>query len=121
MTTITQGQTTPTTPATNATHHAADQQAAPLDLHELCRVRSAAGYTRNLELLPYMAENIASRLRGISAISTLFAASNNEENFILDCWLRGGLIDALACLAMDASHELERANDRAAALERGAA
>ena len=38
-----QGQTTPTTPATSAKpHHDANQQAAPLDLHELCRVRSAA-------------------------------------------------------------------------------
>lgn len=86
-----------------------------------CTSFAACVLPRNLELLPYMAENIASRLRGISAISTLFAASNNEENCVLDCWLRGGLIDALACLAMDASHELERANDRAAALERGAA
>ena len=122
MTHVTQGQTTPTTPAASATpHHDANQQAAPLDLHAMYRQQATCGYTRSLLLVPYTMQSISARLRGISAIGAVLTAATDEESLAISGWMRGGLVDAVRYLAADAYADLEHANERAAALEGGAA
>lgn len=117
-----QGQTTPATQAASATpHHDANQQAAPLDLHAMYRQQATCDFTRSLLLVPSTVESIASRLRGISAIGAVLTAATDEESLAISGWMRGGLVDAVRYLAADAHADLERANERAAALEGGAA
>ena len=117
-----QGQTTPTTQAASATpHHDANQQAAPLDLHALYRQQASRDYTRSLLLMPSTVESIASRLRGISTIAAVLTAATDDESLAISGWMRGGLVDAVRHLASDAHADLERANERATALEGGAA
>ena len=121
MTHVTQGKTTPTQ-ATSATHHHdAEQQATPLDLHAMYRQQASCGYTRSLLLGPHTVQIIAARLRGISAIGAVLTAATDEESLAISGWMRGGLVDAVRYLAADAHADLERANERAAALEGGAA
>ena len=111
-----QGHTAPTSPATSATHDD-DQQAAPLDLHDLYRQQELCGYTSPITLHPCQAQSLASRLRGISAISGLLTAATNTETLKLGDWLQFGLLDALRSLAFDAQNDLDAANDRAAKQE----
>lgn len=117
-----QGQTTPTAPATSATpHHDTDQQAAPLDLHAMYHQQASCGYTRSLLLVPHTMQSISARLRGISAIGAVLTAATDDESLVIGEWMHGGLLDALRYLAADALADLDRANDRAAVLEGGAA
>ena len=111
MTTNTQGQTAPTKAP----------RSAPLDLHGLYQQQKACGYTRSLLLTPSTVQNIAARLRSISAIGAVLAAGTDEELLAVGNFIQGGLIDAINILACDASYELERADEHAAALEGGAA
>lgn len=121
MTHVTQGTTTLAQASSATPHHDANQQAAPFDLHAMYRQQAACGYTRSLLLMPRNVESIASRLRGISAIGAVLTAANDDESLVIGEWMRGGLLDALRHLAADAHADLERANERAAALEGGAA
>lgn len=109
------GRIAPTSPATSATHD--DQQAAPLDLHDLYRQYELCGYTSPITLHPSQAQSLASRLRGISAIGGLLTAATNTETLKLGDWLQFGLLDALRSLAFDAQNDLDAANDRAAKQE----
>ena len=98
-----------------------EAQATPLNLHAMYRQQASCDFTRSLLLMPNTVESIASRLRGISAIGAVLTAATDDESLIIGEWLHGGLLDALRYLAADALSDLDRANERAAALEGGAA
>ena len=98
-----------------------EAQATPLNLHAMYRQQASCDFTRSLLLMPNTVESIASRLRGISAIGAVLTAATDEESLAISGWMRGGLVDAVRYLAADAHADLERANERAAALEGGAA
>ena len=98
-----------------------EAQATPLNLHAMYRQQASCDFTRSLLLMPDTVESIASRLRGISAIGAVLTAATDEESLAISGWMRGGLVDAVRYLAADAHADLERANERAAALEGGAA
>ncbi len=89
------------------------EEPTPLDLHSLYHQQESCGYTRSLLLAPHTTQSIATRLRGICAISGLLTAATDEEMLTLGDWLRCGLLDALRSLAFDAQADLERANERA--------
>ena len=98
-----------------------EAQATPLNLHDMYRQQASCDFTRSLLLMPNTVESIASRLRGISAIGAVLTAATDDESLVIGEWMRGGLLDAMRYLAADAHADLERANERAAALEGGAA
>ena len=98
-----------------------EAQATPLNLHAMYRQQASCDFTRSLLLVPSTVESIASRLRGISTIAAVLTAATDEESLAISGWMRGGLVDAVRYLAADAHADLERANERAAALEGGAA
>ena len=98
-----------------------EAQATPLNLHAMYRQQASCDFTRSLLLMPDTVESIASRLRGISAIGAVLTAATDEESLAISGWMRGGLVDAVRYLAADAHADLEHANERAAALEGGAA
>ena len=98
-----------------------EAQATPLNLHAMYRQQASCDFTRSLLLMPNTVESIASRLRGISAIGAVLTAATDDESLVIGEWMHGGLLDALRYLAADAHADLERANERAAALEGGAA
>ena len=82
----------------------------PVDVHAAYQSQAACGYDRTLSLVPGQVQGIASRLRGISAISALLIAAEGDQ-LKLSSWMRGGLQEALHDLAEDAHYVLERQNE----------
>ena len=90
----------------------AENELRPLDLHGLYRQQAACGYTHGINLSSHQAQAIAARLRGITAITSLFIAATDSEALTLGEWLRGGLVEAVHTLAWDVSRDMEEANNR---------
>lgn len=88
------------------------QDDQPLDMHRLYRAQSGCGYDNTLTLLPGDVQAIASRLRGITALSAVLMVAGDSERLKLGDWLHGGLCDAMHALAEDAGEVLERYNNR---------
>jgi len=86
----------------------------PLDLHDICRLRRAGGFTDDLALTECEAQAINTRLYGLSAISALLMGADDGGAFKLSKWLQGGLHSALYALTEDAQGVLCRANEKAA-------
>lgn len=88
-------------------------QSQAVNVHDLFLEMSACGYTHSLTLSDTEAKGIASRLRGISAVSALLIAGGDEDSLELGDWMRSGLLEALHALADDAGSFLSRSNTRA--------
>lgn len=93
----------------------------PLDIHDICRLRRASGFTDDLALTECEAQAINTRLYGLSAISALLIGADDGGSFKLSKWLQGGLHSALYALTEDAQAVLYRANERAAEGQKGGA
>lgn len=93
----------------------------PLDIHEICRLRRAGGFTDDLALTEWEAQAINTRLYGLSAISALLIGADDGGSYKLSKWLQGGLHSALYALTEDAQGVLHRANERAAEGQEGGA
>ncbi|WP_394682473.1 hypothetical protein [uncultured Comamonas sp.] len=93
----------------------------PLDIHEICRLRRACGFTDDLALTEWEAQAINTRLYGLSAISALLIGADDGGAFKLSKWLQGGLHSALYALTEDAQGVLHRANEKAAEARKGGA
>ena len=99
----------------------ADHDNQPLDIHDICRLRRAGGFTGDLALTECEAQAINTRLYGLSAISALLMGADDGGAFKLSKWLQGGLHSALYALTEDAQGVLHRANERAAEGQEGGA
>lgn len=99
----------------------ADHGEQPLDIHEICRLRRAGGFTDDLALTECEAQAINTRLYGLSAISALLMGADDGGSFKLSKWLQGGLHSALYALTEDAQGVLHRANERATQAGKGGA
>ncbi len=99
----------------------ADHGDQPLDIHDICRLRRAGGFTDDLALTECEAQAINTRLYGLSAISALLMGADDGGAFKLSKWLQGGLHSALYALTEDAQGVLHRANERAAEGQEGGA
>jgi len=95
--------------------------AQPLDIHDICRLRRAGGFTDDLALTESEAQAINTRLYGMSAISALLVGADEEGAFKLSRWLQGGLHSALYALTEDAQAVLHRAHEKAAQAHKGSA
>jgi len=93
----------------------------PLDIHDICRLRRACGFTDDLALTEWEAQAINTRLYGLSAISALLIGADDGGSYKLSKWLQGGLHSALYALTEDAQGVLHRANEKAAEGEKGGA
>ncbi|MDR0258693.1 MAG: hypothetical protein LBI76_02720 [Comamonas sp.] len=93
----------------------------PLDIHDICRLRRAGGFTDDLALTECEAQAINTRLYGLSAISALLMGADDGGSFKLSKWLQGGLHSALYALTEDAQGVLHRANEKAAEGQKGCA
>jgi hypothetical protein len=93
----------------------------PLDIHDICRLRRAGGFTDDLALTECEAQAINTRLYGLSAISALLIGADDDGAYKLSKWLQGGLHSALYALTEDAQAVLYRANERAAEARKGSA
>lgn len=93
----------------------------PLDIHDICRLRRAGGFTDDLALTECEAQAINTRLYGLSAISALLMGADDDGAYKLSKWLQGGLHSALYALTEDAQGVLHRANEKAAEGEKGGA
>ncbi|MGE8446702.1 MAG: hypothetical protein ACN6O1_10850 [Comamonas sp.] len=93
----------------------------PLDIHDICRLRRAGGFTDDLALTECEAQAINTRLYGMSAISVLLMGADDDGAFKLSKWLQGGLHSALYALTEDAQGVLHRANEKAAEGQKGGA
>jgi len=93
----------------------------PLDIHDICRLRRAGGFTDDLALTECEAQAINTRLYGLSAISALLIGADDGGSFKLSKWLQGGLHSALYALTEDAQAVLHRANEKAAEGQKGGA
>ena len=67
----------------------------PLDIHDICRLRRACGFTDDLALTEWEAQAINTRLYGLSAISALLIGADDGGSYKLSKWLQGGLHSAL--------------------------
>ncbi|QMV74382.1 hypothetical protein HS961_16925 [Comamonas piscis] len=99
----------------------AGQGDPPLDIHDICRLRRACGFTDDLALTECEAQAINTRLYGMSAISALLVGADDEGAFKLSRWLQGGLHSALYALTEDAQAVLHRANEKAAEAQKASA
>lgn len=61
----------------------ADHGDPPLDIHDICRLRRAGGFTDDLALTECEAQAINTRLYGLSAISTLLMGADDGGSFKL--------------------------------------
>ncbi|MCD2166743.1 hypothetical protein [Comamonas koreensis] len=111
----------PDTAYADAIQALADLGDQPLDIHEICRLRRAGGFTDDLALTECEAQAINTRLYGLSAISALLIGADDDGSFKLSKWLQGGLHSALYALTEDAQAVLHRANEKAAEGQKGAA
>ena len=93
----------------------------PLDIHDICRLRRACGFTDDLALTECEAQAINTRLYGLSAISALLMGADDGGSYKLSKWLQGGLHSALYALTEDAQAVLHRANERVAEEQKGGA
>ncbi|MEF9965071.1 MAG: hypothetical protein RR779_11940 [Comamonas sp.] len=93
----------------------------PLDIHDICRLRRAGGFTDDLALTECEAQAINTRLYGLSAISALLMGADDGGSYKLSKWLQGGLHSALYALTEDAQGVLYRANEKAAEGQKGGA
>lgn len=89
-----------------------DLEDAALDVHDEYHRAKACGFNTDLVICKFVAQEIAGRVRGISAIASLLAAEN-ADGLSLGGYIRGGLLDALDLLSLDVTNRLEAANDRA--------
>lgn len=85
----------------------------PIDLHAIYRMQSQAGYTHGVYLHAHQVQDMASRLRSISAISAVLVAGCDPEMFKMSGWMQGGLFEAIHVIASDAQAAIERAHDSA--------
>lgn len=111
----------PNTAYTDAIQAIADHGDQPLDIHDICRLRRACGFTDDLALTECEAQAINTRLYGLSAISALLMGADDSGAFKLSKWLLGGLHSALYALTEDAQGVLHRANEKAAEGRNGGA
>jgi hypothetical protein len=111
----------PDTAYADAIQALADLGDQPLDIHDICRLRRAGGFTDDLALTECEAQAINMRLYGLSAISVLLIGADDDGAFKLSKWLQGGLHSALYALTEDAQAVLYRANEKAAEGEKGGA
>ena len=115
------GTSRPDTALSDAIQAIAGHGDQPLDIHEICRLRRACGFTDDLALTEWEAQAINTRLYGLSAISALLMGADDGGAFKLSKWLQGGLHSALYALTEDAQAVLYRANEKAAEGEKGGA
>ncbi len=91
----------------------ADAEIGALDLHHEWKLNHDCGFSSDLDLHNHEVANMASRLRGISAIAQVLLVESPGVMTMGDN-MRAGLLDAIDALAVDANEYLERANIRAA-------
>ncbi|WP_312409298.1 hypothetical protein [Comamonas sp.] len=115
------GTSRPDTALSDAIQAIAGHGDQPLDIHEICRLRRACGFTDDLALTEWEAQAINTRLYGLSAISALLIGADDGGSFKLSKWLQGGLHSALYALTEDAQAVLHRANEKAAEGQKGGA
>ena len=109
----------PDTALADAIQAIADHGDQPLNIHDICRLRRAGGFTDDLALTEWEAQAINTRLYGLSAISALLMGADDGGAFKLSKWLQGGLHSALYALTEDAQAVLHRANEKAAEGQKG--
>lgn len=91
----------------------ADAEIGALDLHHEWKLNHDCGFSSDLDLHNHEVANMASRLRGISAIAQVLLVESPGV-MTMGANMRAGLLDAIDALAVDANEYLERANIRAA-------
>lgn len=89
----------------------ADAEIGALDLHHEWKLNHDCGFSSDLDLHNHEVANMASRLRGISAIARVLL-TENPDVLILGANIRAGLIEAIDALAIDTNEVLELANVR---------
>ncbi|WP_234263103.1 hypothetical protein [Hydrogenophaga sp. NFH-34] len=87
-----------------------NQESKPLDLHEVCREQRACGYDNDLHLRSRDVQTIATRVRGIQAISAVLLVDDSLD-CTLGAHLRYGLVGAIHALAADIDADFEQANE----------
>lgn len=98
-----------------------EQENAPLNLHETYwQMTDEACFDHEVILHPSQAGELASRLRGIKAVTAVLIAGCDEDVLELGNWMRGGLVTAAHILAKDAFHALDRIAERARIQQRAA-
>lgn len=81
-----------------------------VNLHDLYQRNLACGYRDDLTFSASELQSIASRLRGVTAISALMIATINREEFAVSEYIQSGLVEAMHALAFDVQDSLERRN-----------
>lgn len=99
--------------ATETVTTATKAKVGVLDLHSEWKLNHDCGLDNDLDLHNHEVANMASRLRGISAIAQVLLVESPGVMTMGDN-MRAGLLDAIDALAVDANEYLERANIRAA-------
>ena len=89
------------------------QDSAPIDLHHLYLEQVACGFTRDLKLYAHQAQDLATHLRGITAIASVLIASGHCDAMEIGPWMQHGLFEAIGALSHNATAKLESINDRA--------
>lgn len=102
----------PASPGAAAPRAACAQESTALDLHAQYLQQSACSYSQPLALHAHQAQQLAASLRGITAITAVLMAEE-EDVLHLGNWLRAGLIDAVHTMARSATDELEAIHEHA--------
>ena len=89
----------------------AHDEGEKLNLHDAYHYAIKCGYTRDLRLHQYQAQQMASQLRGISSITAVLMTDSLDVT--LGDWMRMGLVEAVHALANDSASILEHANQMA--------
>ena len=71
----------PDTALADAIQAIADHGDQPLNIHDICRLRRAGGFTDDLALTEWEAQAINTRLYGLSAISALLMGADDGGAF----------------------------------------
>lgn len=82
----------------------------PVNLHDLYQRNKACGYSDDLTFSVSEVQSIATRLRGVKAISALMIATINREEFSVSEYIQSGLVEAMHALTSDVQDSLERRN-----------
>lgn len=89
-----------------------NQERKPLNLHDVCLEQRACGFDNGLHLLSHAVQTIATRVRGIQAISAVLLVDDSLD-CTLGAHLRYGLVGAIHALASDTEADFEQANEAA--------
>lgn len=100
---------------TSATRNATSENKddSPLDLHAEYQLIQECGFANALELNVREAQDIAARVRGISALAAVLLATECTNLCNLGKPMRFGTLEALHILAGDVESKLHQANNRA--------